>query len=413
MPSILTYTLSIAAATLFVSLPFLIPSTTQIPVIQVAFIGNSVMFNNDLPRFMEAISSNSIKQNSCLNPYSTISTSWYDGNGMYGKFTTPDALIKRTIETSNHIYDYGACSTIQLLEGSDERLAQDDGDFNYQNDNPCLQDENYLYYSLHYTEQVQWDFVVLNDATRNPARSSTREAALYALEQLYVPYFLSSTTTIPVLISTFAYWNDEYRDMGGLVDVPTFTSLTHEGYLQFAALLNQYLPTEQHARIAPVGIAFLLVWQDNIGMWRKLFHKDQVHLSPHGTYLMGCVVYYTLYGKMPQPSAALPQAISTLFKRARRMESPIYQAMPMPTQQEAAYLFDICKRVMASGQIPASFIRYHNNETVDYEEDDTEEGKDFYKDEAEYYLINYQMDDDDLYEADDDEMQGQDDDEQQ
>lgn len=180
MPSVLAYTLSIAAATLFVSLPFLIPSNTQVPDIQVAFIGNSVMFTNDLPRFMEAISSHTIKQNSCLNPYLTITSSWYDGNGMYGKFTTPDALIKRSIVSSNHIYDYGACSTLQLLEGSDERLAQGDGDFDDQNDNPCLQDENYLYYSLHYTEKVEWDFVVLNGATRGPARSSTREAALEA-----------------------------------------------------------------------------------------------------------------------------------------------------------------------------------------------------------------------------------------
>ena len=409
MPSILTYTLSITAAALFVSLPFLIPSNTQVPGIQVAFIGNSVMFTNDLPRFMEAISAHTIKQNSCLNPYSTISSSWFNGNGMYGKFTTADALIKRTIVTSNHIYDYGACSTIQLLEGSDERLAQN-GDFDHQNDNPCLQDENYLYYALHYTQKRQWDFVVINDATRNPARSSTREAALYALEQLYVPYFLDSTTTIPVLISTFAYWNEEYRDMGGLVDIPTFTSLTHEGYREFAALLNQYLPTEQQARIAPVGIAFLLVWQDNIGMWRKLFHKDKVHLSPHGTYLMGCVLYYTLYGKMPKASVALPPAISTLFKRARRMESPIHQAMPMPTREEAAYLFDICKRVMALGHVPASFIHYHNNETVDYEEDEPEEGRDFYKDESAYYRVNYQMDDDDTFQANDDEFEGQDDD---
>jgi hypothetical protein len=60
--------------------------------------------------------------------------------------------------------------------------------------------------------------------------------------------------------------------------------------------------------------------------------------------------------------------------------------------------------------VPASFIHYHNNETVDYEEDEPEEGRDFYKDESAYYRVNYQMDDDDTFQANDDEFEGQDDD---
>ena len=216
----------------------------------------------------------------------------------------------------------------------------------------------------------------------------------------YVPYFLSTTTTIPVLISTFGYWNDEYRDMGGLEDVPTFTSFTHEGYRQYASVLNAYLPKERKARIAPVGIAFLLVWEDNYGMWQSLFQPDNFHLSPHGTYLMACVLYYTLYQHMPSPSLALPEAISTLFQRARRMQPPIHPAMPVPTRDEAAYLYHIAKRVMALGHLPHSFVKYTHGEASDYRENTESQDTSYYEEEEEYYF-DYQDFEGDDYANDD------------
>ena len=37
--------------------------------------------------------------------------------------------------------------------------------------------------------------------------------------------------------------------------------------------------------IAPVGLAFLTIWEENYGFWNsKLFHIDRIHASPHGTY---------------------------------------------------------------------------------------------------------------------------------
>jgi hypothetical protein len=235
----------------------------------------------------------------------------------------------------------------------------------------------------------------MNDATRNPARKATRQAGLYGLKTYFAPWFDSTDEpAIPVFIATHAYWT-EWRDMGGLEDVPTFTSLTHEGYRQYAALLNEFLPLDRQARIAPVGIAFLFVWEENMGMWQQLFHYDDMHLSPHGTFLMACVVYYTLYQHMPPPSKALPRAISDLYKRARRMQSPIHHSVPLPTREEAMYLYDICERVMAKGHLPKSFVEYENGEAADYEEEEDEEDYDYYKDEAEYYFDYLNKQDDD------------------
>jgi len=405
MSSLPGWAIPTLALTSLLAVPFLLPSLSWQQEIQVAFIGNSVQFTYDLPRFMEAISANRITQNSCLSGYATISSMWEGGNGMYGKFSTANALISDTIETSKYIYDYGACSTTQLLDATDQRLAQGGDDLDNGDNNPCVQDQNYLYYALHYygTDPPEWDFVVMNDATRNPARSTTRQAALESLETYYAPWFNSTESTIPVFISTYAYWT-ESRDMGGLVDIPTFTSLTHEGYRQYAEVLNEYLPDDCQARIAPVGIAFLLVWEENYGMWLKLFQPDNFHLSPHGTYVMGCVLYHTLYGHMPQASVALPESIFTLFARARRMQPPIHHAMPMPTREEAGYLYNVAERVAGRGHLPKSFIQYSNGEAAEYEEDQDEDTS-YYEDEEEYYFDYQDFEGDDHVDNDDDDEQ--------
>lgn len=63
--------------------------------------------------------------------------------------------------------------------------------------------------------------------------------------------------------------------MGDLDDVPTFTALTYEGYKQYADLLRTYLPKSQEPRIAPVGLAFLLVWEENYSFWERMFHTGK------------------------------------------------------------------------------------------------------------------------------------------
>ena len=125
--------------------------------------------------------------------------------------------------------------------------------------NPCLMDPNYYAYRNYlylggsnafngddnygrqgvHPAEPQWDYIIMNDNTRSPAQSNSRQDALTILEQKYLLYFQETGST-PVLMFTYAY-DTPYRDMEGMLDIPTFTSLTYEGYRQYAELLAQRL----------------------------------------------------------------------------------------------------------------------------------------------------------------------------
>jgi hypothetical protein len=374
-----------AGAIFLISIPIMIVSAVHNarpqdgrPVISVAFVGNSMQYFNDLPRFMEVISSDHVVQNSCLHGDATIVNLLQTGNGMYKKFNTEKAKI----EGYDDLYDFGACTVHQLLYGKDryiynnwlyldESSITDDYTGVYSDGtNPCYEDPDYLQYTTSYfrTNPPQWDYIFLNDNTGSPGRAASRAASLTTLESSYVQWF-EDTGAVPVFLHTHAYWT-ESRNMTGLVDVPTFTSLTYEGYRQYAELLGSKLPSAQQPRIAPVGIAFLTVWEEDYTMWEKLFHYDEVHVSPHGTFLQGCVVHHTLFGTMPPTKDALPESISALFSRARRMQPTTHRRKPMPTYDEAVYLYNVAVRVAAKGYLPESFVKYKNGETFETLDDD-------------------------------------------
>jgi hypothetical protein len=278
----------IATAIIFTMVAFMIPTPDPHPHISVAFVGNSMQYFNDFPRLMQALSNGTISQNSCLHGDATIRTLLHTGNGMARKFKTANAVVddadlyvynNMDDDTSIVIHDYGACTVRQLLIGEDSRLPDQDQVNNYADDyfnpadddneyyiddgtNPCFEDEYYLSYleSRYKDEPPKWDYIVINDNTRSPARNNTRQRSLEELEASYVSWLLETGAT-PVFIVTHAYWTG-WRDMSGLEDVPTFTSLTYMGYREYAALLEKYLPPSQKPRLAPVAIAFLTVWEE-------------------------------------------------------------------------------------------------------------------------------------------------------
>lgn len=98
-------------------------------------------------------------------------------------------------------------------------------------------------------------------------------------------------------------------------------------------------------------------------MWKRLFYIDGLHPSPSGSYLMGCVLYATLYGHMPRRRVALPARMKTLWKRARKMAINPHFYMPYPTHQEAQYLYGVTKRLMFHGERPETWIKYYDEET--------------------------------------------------
>lgn len=371
-----------AGVTTIMAMLFIMPSLPPLADHNVAFVGNSITFANDLPRFLQALSQNHIHQQSCLHGSLSLKSHLTHGNGMYHKWNTRQGVIDTRGGSSNHsLYDFGSCTVPQLLFGYDDNLSENNQNQYYKNDgkNPCLKDTDYFAYMTQLYEQQgapEWDFVVMNDRTTYPAVYDLRQRSLSALENYYVSYFQMLRQTRPVLLMTYAYnyhafYNATNDDDGvnsdddtdddtdedpisaQVGDIPEFTSHLYYGYRQYARLLDNSL--EQETLIAPVGLAFLTVWEERPDMWHKLFYTDYLHPSPHGTYLMGCVLFATIYGRMPATDAALD--ISSLWARARRMEVWSGGAtMPLPSFDEAAYLLWIAERVALQDHVPDSLL---------------------------------------------------------
>mmetsp|Transcript_4529 Transcript_4529/g.10948 ORF Transcript_4529/g.10948 Transcript_4529/m.10948 type:complete len:513 (-) Transcript_4529:135-1673(-) len=459
--------------------------------LRVAMIGNSLMYYNDLPRLLEAMSGGKLSQDSCLHGSASFKSHLLYGNGMFVKWDTGNARIWNVYNSDyeaaadayqtymesvystnddvysgddsassktyqldtkyNHIYDFGACTVRQLLLGVDDRLVEEyeteenqynrrqrrieaaqqisiqnpessalrlptddtyklsahrrlednalyddtpaentyapaDGDeamdYYAQDDdsfyedwpltddgrNPCLLSANYYFFKQSQYDEFnggvpKWDYILLNDNSRGPCCTSPREEGLELLVDVYVPWILK-TGAVPVFMVTHAYWPST-RDMSGLTDIPTFMSLTYEGYRQYALAIGKYLPEHQQPKLAPVGLAFLMIWEESPNMWEKLIHMDEIHLTPTGTFLEGLIVYATLYGHLPSPSLVLNGNAANLYSNARRMTPSEHIQEAYPTLDDARYLYHIASRIM-KGEIPRTFIQYQNGESVDF-----------------------------------------------
>jgi hypothetical protein len=321
---------------------------------------------------------------------------------MYPKFKTHNAVLGKDTY-GQYIHDYGACTVSQLLLGHDVQLSntgqqqQLTTENNNKNVNPCNADIAYREYNTYIINHQQqsrtsmmtnnvavnsWDYVVINDNTLHPARHDTRYQSLRALQQYYIPWLLE-TKSIPVFIWTYAYSradnsmscdggggdNDtsssnsrtrtkEARDMTGLEDIAKFTYLTGLGYEEYAKLLTIHLPSEQTPRIAPVGLAYLAVYDEKYEVWSSLFHCDGLHASPAGTFLQGCIIYYTLFNKMPNRNVVLRENMATLWTRARMMQHAWDPPNKFPDIGLATYLYEVAERVMVEGFIPKSYLNY-------------------------------------------------------
>jgi hypothetical protein len=319
--------------------------------VSVAFIGNGMQYVNDLPRFMETLSEGNITQNSCFRTGTSLNTMTIHGNGMSPYWNTSAAHINGT-----DVYDFGACTIKQLLFGRDDHLQELASKGHYKHSpligNPCLEYPEYLdYLNSYYASNIRpkWDFVVLNDNSQDPSQSIQREKGLEALTDKYVPWFQKTGAT-PVFLDTHAY------HLTPTTDIPTFTSITYEGYEQYATVFESFLPASQKPRIAPVGIAFLTVWEEDQALWRLLFESDGIHLTPLGTFLEGCVIHYTLLGRMPTKKDVLRDDMSKLWWNARAMEHSGTAKDPFPSKADAEYVYNIVERVVVSKHLPKAFF---------------------------------------------------------
>lgn len=351
--------------------------------VSIAFLGNSLQFVNDLPRVMEALHGDGkLRQDSTFHGSVGLGSLYEKGNGMYYRW-------KNAKVNKDGFRDYGACTVVQLLRGYDEALSypnngdgdtndddesgvdvavDDDDTFVYSNDgrNPCFRDEAYLNYATATRaaalgasltdgrgspSSLHWDFVVINDQSVRPAVRKKRLRTANSLLTDYLPLLLATDAT-PILYMTWGYWRDD-RNMTRFVDVPTFTSLLYEGYNYYAQILQDELPNKRKPRVAPVGLAFLVVWEENHEFWERLFAEDQYHPTPLGTYLAAFTVYGTIHGRLPPASSRFTE---TVFNRSRAMNLPGHQVHPLPTEEEAIYLRWVAKRVALQGYIPKSLV---------------------------------------------------------
>lgn len=335
--------------------------------VTVAHIGNSFQFVNDFPRTLQTMSSDRIAfQDSCLHGSLGFYSLLKKGNGLVHRWNTSNAWNEKL-----GLHDLGACTISQLLLGQDDYLSSYTYEEQYTIDgkNPCFHDigndddqnayewwddsQEYLEYSLTAKTRSSWDFIVLNDQSMQPARSNAQSRNLKSLINSYLPMFLESGAT-PIFIVTHGYWRTDISMSDyGLTTVPIFTAKLYQGYQSYVQELTDLMPYAQRPRLAPVGVAFLVIWEENPKFWPKLFGNDNFHPSPHGTYLMACVVHATMFRYMPK--ASFNKNPSEVFERSRSMQLGNY-SLPMVNEDEADYLRWIAKRVALRNYRPASFL---------------------------------------------------------
>jgi len=328
-------------------------------VVHIAHMGNSFQFVNDLPRVLQSMGQGRIYQDSVLHGSLTFVSLLRRGNGMYYRWKSDAAYNETT-----GFYDYGACSMAQLLLGYDEKLYDFDTYYYDDGKNPCAKDQDYLAFRDAQQQELlqktarttpKWDYVVMNDQSVSPTIYQKRLKSAAALKSIYAPV-LEQIWATPILIQTWAYdadAADNHATMEFLVDVPTFTSLLVEGYELYFQTLSAALPSQLQPKIAPVGLAYLTIWEENYSFWsNKMFAADLFHPSPHGSYLEACVVYITIFGQAPDPPSS-QQTVESLYNRSR-VRQINGNEQPVPTDDEALYLRWIAQRVTLKGHVPSS-----------------------------------------------------------
>jgi len=329
--------------------------------INVAFVGNSYFYVNDLPRFVEQIADGHITQNSVIHNAASILQILMTGNGMWNKWATKKAMINGVKfdtyrSTTEYLYDMGACSVPQLLTGDDQMITIGNGLGTFIDDgqNPCFQQDAYREYEELTDLKHSWDYVVITDQSKTMAFDETREDALAAFNYTYGP-ILKKHRISPIIVQPHAYASSG-ANATGLDDLATFTALIMEGAQIYRKYINKRIGWFAQAHIAPVGNAFFAVYEESPNdLWPKLFLDDGIHPSAYGTFLYGCVIYTTMTGYMPKYKRVVVEDMenSEIFSKARRLQTSSSQA-GFPTKDEAAILYEIAKKVTVKGYKPVA-----------------------------------------------------------
>lgn len=360
--------------------------------INVAFVGNSYFYVNDLPRFVENIGGGHITQDSVIHNSASILQIIMTGNGMYNKWATKKAMIGGVkFETNTgktaYLYDMGACSVPQLLTGHDQMVTKQNGLGSFIDDgqNPCFQDDAYRQYEESFDLRAKgrggWDFVVITDQSKVMAVDETRQETLSAFNYTYGP-LLKKHNISPIIVQPHAY-SSSSANSTGLSDLATFTALIMEGAQIYKKYLGKHTGLFSSAHVAPVGNTFAAIYEESrYDLYPKLFMDDGIHPSAYGTFVYGCVIYATMTGYMPKYNRVVVDDMenSDIFATARRLQATSSVA-GFPTKDEAAILYKIAKKVALRGYTPkmlrgfkiesdaADFLTENNDNAAAYQGD--------------------------------------------
>lgn len=336
-----------------------------------AFIGNSYFYVNDVPRLMAKISHGQIKHDSVINPSASLGKLLRAGNGMYELWQNEEALTyKYSTEWSGQeeVYDFGSCTVFQLLENYDGDISymNYNGAYYYeQGANPCFEDKNYMFYlqDRNLKNPQYFDYVVLNDQTARMTDADSRQDSVEALKYAYSPMIKESRAK-PLVVDTHAYLIPEegtnatgygYDEAEG---IPYMQALIYSGVEEYLLALKSNLPSSQAPRVVPVGMSYLVVWEEDYDLWTRLFLNETMpYASPHGSYLFANVLYATAYGHLPRRPSSMDQ-IKNFFRSARylpELPSGWAEMGVFPTVEESDFLRLVTRRVVLNGYIPDSF----------------------------------------------------------
>lgn len=363
----------------------------------VAFIGNSIMYYYDLPRSLQVVSDYKVQQNSCLSGAGSLVRMPTLQNGMWNRGRADGALVETLSDDEvpendydnafydDKIWDLGACTMDMLLFGynhTEAQAAYDDFWTNYREENGvtdddywkydygddldprlndvCAQSQAYLNFlnnlpstDIRKNPPQNWDYLVLVDRTAGPKHNDSIVAGISALEDIYVPFFQQTKAT-PVFLVTHSYWKDRDDDTSALDQIPNSTFKIYMGYKQYAEFLQDTLPRSQKPKLVNMGIAYLVVYEEDLDLWYSLFWIDDKHPSPHGNFLTSCLLHHAVYGRLPYKPTVIRDDMESLWDGTRNLMYPRNDTVPFPTKQEAEYLYNVCKRV-AGGYIPPTF----------------------------------------------------------
>eukprot|EP00929_Paragymnodinium_shiwhaense_P106116 TRINITY_DN71262_c0_g1_i1.p1 TRINITY_DN71262_c0_g1~~TRINITY_DN71262_c0_g1_i1.p1 ORF type:complete len:399 (-),score=73.45 TRINITY_DN71262_c0_g1_i1:480-1622(-) len=269
--------------------------------LRVAFVGNSYIYFNDVPRLLQALhhGPDKVETGDCLLGGSSWKSLLKKGNGMEKKFQSPNALLP------DGSYDIGA-PTVQAL----------------------LSDEN------------GWDFCVMGTYSQEAARLELRQNGFEALDVL-AP-MLDKAGAKAVLLVTPAY-RAAVKRSETIGDWATFAWRQSEGYGLYASHLAARCDKARLPRLADANRAFQLVHGERPELWKELFFDDDFHPSALGSFLQACVIYCAIHGEAPHLSPDVLADPAKLWARARRMLPPPCVGR-MPSADELLYLRSVAMR---------------------------------------------------------------------